>query len=427
MKGIQAGKAGDSLVIRALSPLPAVEITNKAAQQDVIIAIENINPDFYAARIGQGFSPARISVNTLEFALTINAGDTADIVPAMPSDTEDDNYVILGDSRDGYETFDTILSQVNAKNPVFVIDNGDLVYSGKPNQYRIFDEMVSGISSTLCTTLGNHDVRGSGRATYVKLYGPEYYSFDYGENHFIFLDSSRGFTQEQAIPDEQYAWFERDLQKAQGKRIYVVSHVPPTDPRAGIEPNEILAYTDKVKKEGGYIEQKLEAYADNENLDHGFISKKEAEKFETLLAKYHVTTAYFSHIHSYFDYEKSGVRYVISGGAGAELMTRNSYYHYLIAKAGAKDTLTMVQLPSPANLILQRYGATITLFAQAAYRENRAAVLLLKAGLYLLAALVLILLYLKFETRLAAFWVLMRDTGRYMGKRYKELFKLKQN
>jgi hypothetical protein len=229
----------------------------------------------------------------------------------------------------------------------------------------------------------------------------------------------------QAIPDEEYAWLETDLQKAQGKRIYVISHVPPTDPRSGIKPNEIEAYTDKVKQEGGFIEQKLEAYLEDESIDHGFRDKQEAQKFENLMSQYKVTTVYVSHIHSYFDYTKDGVRYIISGGAGAELLSQNSYYHYLIAKAGTTNTLTMVQLPSPANLILQRYGATVSLFAQAMYKENQAAVVLFIAGLVLLALLLLVLLFLRLKDRLALLWILIKDTGRYIAKRHRELYKRK--
>ena len=196
VKGIQQSNSGDRLVVRALSPLPVIEIKNtNTSAAHISIDLENINPEFYASSIDKSFAPSRITVNTLEFALNVDAGEITQIIPSQPSDTEDDNYVILGDSRDGYETFDKIIAQVNALNPAFVIDNGDLVYSGKPNQYRIFDQMVSGISTTLCTTLGNHDIRGNGRSTYLKLYGPEYYSFDFGENHFIFLDSSRGYAE----------------------------------------------------------------------------------------------------------------------------------------------------------------------------------------------------------------------------------------
>jgi hypothetical protein len=241
VKGIQKGKDGSRLVIRALSPLPAVALkATNASVPNVLISIENINPVFYSSSIDKNLKPARTAVNTLEFSIDLSAGETKRIDPIQPSNTADDNYVILGDSRDGYETFGKIIEQVNAMNPVFVIDNGDLVYSGKPNQYRIFNQMTSEISTTLCTTLGNHDIRGDGRETYKKLYGPEYYSFDFGGNHFIFLDSSRGYAEKQAIPDVQYAWLERDLQKAQGKRIYVISHVPPADPRSGVKPNRKL-------------------------------------------------------------------------------------------------------------------------------------------------------------------------------------------
>jgi len=421
VKGIQSGSEGSSLVIRALSPLPTVGIKASSQVRNMLITVENINPDLYASSIDKSLNPERVAVNALEFTLSAAAGETALIDPAQPSDTEDDNYVILGDSRDGYETFDKIIAQVNALNPAFVIDNGDLVYSGKPNQYRIFDQMTSGIQATLCTTLGNHDIKGDGRETYVKLYGPEYYAFDFGGNHFIFLDSSRGYAEKQAIPDEQYAWLERDLQKAQGKRIYVISHVPSTDPRTGVKPNEIEAYTDKVKQEGGFVEQKLEAYSEDETIDHGFHDKQEAAKFEKLMSQYKVDTVYVSHIHSYFDYTEDGVRYIISGGAGAELLTQNSYYHYLIARTGADDTLTMVQLPSPTNLLLQRYIATASLFAQAMYKENQAAVVFFLSGLALLGILLLMLLCMKLKNRLSVLGILIKDTGKFIARRYKDL------
>lgn len=426
VKGIQSGTDGDRLVIRALSPLPAVLVDAKDTPAgNLMISIENINPGYFASRIDKSLNPARISVNTLEFSMSLGMGESKRIEPVQTDDAADASYIILGDSRDGYETFGTIIAQVNALNPVFVIDNGDLVYSGKPNQYRIFDQMVSGISSTVLTTLGNHDIRGNGRETFQRLYGPEYFSFDFGNSHFIFLDSSRGYAETQAIPEEQYAWLERDLKKAQGRRIFVITHVPPEDPRSGVQPNDAQAYTDKVKQEGGFVEQKLEAHSDKESMDHGFQSEQEMQRFENLMALYKVDTVFLSHIHSYFDYNKNGVRYIISGGAGAELLTINSYYHYLIAKAGSNGTLTMIQLPSPANLLLKRYSAAVSLFAQALYRENRAAVILFIAGFALLLLLLLLLLAMRFNHGLSLFLRLIRDTGKYMAKRHAELFKHK--
>jgi len=426
VKGIQkGGKEGDSLVIRALSPLPVVKL--KAASvsvKSISITIENINPEFYAKSIERGLNPIRTTVNTLKFTVSLNAGKEKRIEPAQPNNTENDKYVVLGDSRDGYETFNQIIDQVDAITPVFVIDNGDLVFSGKPNQYRLFDRTVSKFSTTVCTTLGNHDIRGNGRGTYTELYGPKYYSFDFGNNHFVFLDSSPGWLKKRAISDEQYAWLERDLKKAQDKQIYVITHVPPEDPRKGTKPNEIQYYIDKAQRQGeGFLEQKLEAYSEDESIDHGFRDKEEAKHFENLMTKYKVNTVYLSHIHSYFDYTKNGVRYIISGGAGAELLTKNSYYHYLIAKTGTQDSLTMVQLPSPANLLIQRYAATVSLFTEAMYKENQVAVVLFITGLVLLAFLLLLFLFTKFNHRLVLLWKLIKDIEKYTSKRFKELFK----
>jgi len=75
VKGIQKSSNGDSLVIRALSPLPSVEIRNSGpSAQSFLIHIENISPEFYASSIDPAFNPSRITVNTLEFSLNVKSG-----------------------------------------------------------------------------------------------------------------------------------------------------------------------------------------------------------------------------------------------------------------------------------------------------------------------------------------------------------------
>ena len=87
----------------------------------------------------------KVTVNTLKLGIAVSSGKTIKIepLPMQVTATGKYKYIILGDNRDGYDTFDNIIQQVNGKNPIFVIDNGDLVFSGKPNQYRLFDQMVS--------------------------------------------------------------------------------------------------------------------------------------------------------------------------------------------------------------------------------------------------------------------------------------------
>ena len=228
VKGIKNGENNvKSLVIRALSPLPTLKIQGTKSA-NVSIFIENVNPDFYAKSIEDSkLHMAKVTVNTLQLNIPVSHGKTIKIEPVKkntPNNVNKYQYIILGDNRNGYDTFQKIIQQVNGEEPVFVIDNGDLVFSGKPNQYRLFDKMASKISTTLCMTLGNHDIRGNGYNTYTMLYGPSYYSFDFADSHFTFLNSVPGWAQKRAISDEQYVWLQKDLKKAQGKRIFVITH-----------------------------------------------------------------------------------------------------------------------------------------------------------------------------------------------------------
>lgn len=431
IKGIQKNTDGtESLVIRALSPLPSITVTCDAEAASVSLIVENINPEFYAkATEASNLLMTKVMVNTLKFdTITISPGETRKIEPVQTTaavSTGQEKYVILGDNRDGYDTFAEIIQQVNGLNPVFVIDNGDLVFSGKPNQYRLFDKMVSTVASTLCTTPGNHDIRGNGREIYTMLYGPAYYSFDYADSHYVFLDSASGWKEKQAISDEQYAWLERDLAKAQGKQLFVITHIPPEDPRSGVIPNDIPNMVNTVKMDDNLLEEKLNNYYETKNMNHGFSDPQEAEKFENIMSTYHVNTVYLSHIHSYMEYTKDGVRYMITGGAGAELLTKDSYYHYMIGKIGAVSTTTMVELPSPANTYISRYLATVELFAEALYEENPVTVVLISIGFIILVLLVIFRIYIWKQEPIDTLGKWLRDTGSFAAERFRELFQKK--
>ncbi|AEV27931.1 putative phosphohydrolase [Sphaerochaeta pleomorpha str. Grapes] len=411
-----------SIVIRALSPLPSLQV-QATLQESISLIVENINPDLYAkALAGNKVDLQQVSNNSVRILLHVEKGQPVNIQPVQPTSTLHDSYVILGDNRDGYDTFDQIIQQVNGIKPVFVIDNGDLVFSGKPNQYRLFDKMISNLSSTICTTLGNHDVRRNGRETYTMLYGPAYYSFDYATSHFVFLDSSPGWAEKTAISEAQYSWLEKDLAKAKGKQIFVITHIPSTDPRPGTNPNLIPSYVRSLDGNSNWVERKLDSYSVSKSMNHGFQDREEASRFEELMSKYSVDTVYLSHIHSYQEYYSKGVRYLITGGAGAELLTEDSYFHYLIAKIGDSKEITMVELPSPANTYIMRYVATLQLFALALYEENPLAIVLIILGLCTLAVLLVIMLYLKKKQSFDTLGKWFHDTAVYARNRFQELF-----
>ncbi|MDP4126667.1 MAG: metallophosphoesterase [Bacillota bacterium] len=383
VKGKIVGNSNEeSLLLRSLSPTPIVSFKSGIAKS-YSIRLENVNPAMLKAS-DQIANLKTIDLHTISFTVNLQANQPKTIKFELNA-AENPEVVMLGDNRNGYGTFSNIIDQVNAIKPAFVVDNGDLVYGGEPNRYRLFYETVSKLQVPLYTTLGNHDIRENGLPIYTELFGPAYYSFDYLQNHFIFLDSSRGWAEKTAIPPEQYRWLEADLQKAQGKRIFVVSHIPSTDPRANVTPN---TYPESPKT--GVLQKLMNKLSGTSAIDHAFTDKAEAKKFEDLMTKYKVDTVFLSHIHSFFSFIRGNVRYVITGGAGAELLSEGSEYHYIrVHITDDENYLEIVELPSPPNQIIDRYWAAAQLFISSTYKEYSS--LVLAIGIYVALILAWIL------------------------------------
>lgn len=179
----------ESLLLRSLSTTPTITIQSRN-EKSYRLRLENISPS--KTETGDGIENLKIiDPHTISFTVSLKENQSRTIKITLRSG-DNPEVVILGDNRNGYGTFSTIIDQVNGINPAFVIDNGNLVYGGEPNKYRLFYETVSKLQVPLYTTLENHDIRENGRGIYTQLFGPPYYSFDYLNNHFIFLDSSRG-------------------------------------------------------------------------------------------------------------------------------------------------------------------------------------------------------------------------------------------
>lgn len=427
VKGTLDTKGGTQLVLRALGPFPSITARAGKSMQ-IKVRLENVSPDLYAQACEKsGVSFTRVAPSVLEFSLQIQKGVEASLVPDPTMDSLSSKIAVLGDSRDGYDTFKDMVERVNAEPVLFAIDNGDLVFSGKANQYRLFDHIVSQSNKTVCLVPGNHDIRKNGRETYELLYGPPYYSFDVGPNHYAFVDSSTGWATKTAIPDAQYTWLEQDLAKAEGKRLFVITHIPPNDPREELTRRESAPYFDGMDQDDNLLEKKIEAINDQKKLAHGFPTKTEADRFEGLMEKHGVTAVFLSHIHSYFDFTKNGVRYIITGGTGAELLTKDSYYHFLTYDTAKSGDLTIVERPTPANLYVQRYAATLGLFATALYRENRLVVTLSVVGFVLLIVLLIANLAIAKQEALHRIGIWIKDNAKYLVQSFRSIVLQREN
>lgn len=94
----------------------------------------------------------------------------------------------------------------------------------------------------------------------------------------------------------------------------------------------------------------------------------------------------------------------------------------MIAKIGDVKTVTIVELPSPANSYPMRYAAAAQLFTEAMYKENPLAVVFVIAGFVLLILLLIAKIYLRKKQPIDTLGKWLSDIAKFAVKRFKELF-----
>ena len=119
---------------------------------------------------------------------------------------------------------------------------------------------------------------------------------------------------------------------------------------------------------------------------------KNAKKLLSILKSGNVTMVFCGHIHGYFKGEWNGVPYIITGGAGAELVgldPKHYFYHYIKVHV-TKESVSyeLVKLKSPDFNVLDRVGAFIWLYAYSFVVINYWLILLF-VGLFVLFSMII--------------------------------------
>ncbi len=213
-----------------------------------------------------------------------------------PFDSQLDFYV-LGDSQGYQGGLEQIVEDANSQHPDFVMHCGDLTPFGQETQYQEVLDTIAPLTVPFYATPGNHDVRLDGRARFVAHFGSANYSFDVGNVHMTVFDTSEG-----DVSSDQMEWLESDLQGSNADFKVVFTHIPLFDPRTG------------------------------EN--HILLNTTTSEYLKNLFSESGVDTVFTGHIHMYNVTFFQGVRYVITGGAGASLAAsegEGGFYHYIHA------------------------------------------------------------------------------------------------
>lgn len=144
----------------------------------------------------------------------------------------DFSFLYLGDVQEGHAGWESMLSELYDDNPQleFALLGGDLTDSD--NDFTEWEEFLGAASSVfsripMMPAIGNHD--GEMFLGFFALpdngpqglYGNCFYSFDYGDAHFVVLDTSN------VITDTVKQWLQQDLQNTTKKWKFAVFHHPP--------------------------------------------------------------------------------------------------------------------------------------------------------------------------------------------------------
>ncbi|MHA4740272.1 metallophosphoesterase family protein [Dyadobacter sp. MSC1_007] len=174
-------------------------------------------------------SEKNLTAKNLEKLRAIPVGDTL-------------RFILMGDSQRWYdESADFVRSANRQQGISFVLHAGDISDFGLTQEFKWVNEIMTGLKFPYLTVIGNHDIVANGSAAYRKMYGALNYSFEYGDNKFIFIDTnSREYAFDGKVPD--IAWLKSQLADNPGKKnAIVVAHVPPFD--ADFDKNLENAYT----------------------------------------------------------------------------------------------------------------------------------------------------------------------------------------
>jgi hypothetical protein len=152
-------------------------------------------------------------------------------------------FAIMGDrwggEVSGWPVFDLAVDEVNLTHPDLVMTVGDLI-DGKVTTSAVEDSMwrdfwahAGRLRAPLFLTAGNHDISNPLMLAYWKQnFGPRYYSFDYGDCHFVVLNTEEVVgtpppVQSLYLGAEQTAWAVRDLaQNTQARQTFFFMHKP---------------------------------------------------------------------------------------------------------------------------------------------------------------------------------------------------------
>jgi hypothetical protein len=290
------GSAGVTVKVELDAEAPVKVTVTDAASHQTIVAEDKEARRFHALRVA-GLAPA----TTYEYVAT--SGDSKSEVgrfTTAPTDDRPFRFAVYGDSRSDDVAHKAVIARLLESRLDFLVNTGDVVVRGAdPAEWDRFFAIEGPLLRNLCAfvAVGNHELVGGkdGEVAYLKYFAPDesdpregrrlYGTFRWGNTRFFQLNAMDEWT------GREREWLEETSRASMTEagvahRIAVLHHGPfSSGPHHG---NARLGTVLRILREN---------------------------KVELVLA---------GHDHVYERGEGGGVKYVISGGAGAPLYPRES-------------------------------------------------------------------------------------------------------
>ncbi|HEY4179154.1 MAG TPA: metallophosphoesterase [Kofleriaceae bacterium] len=252
--------------------------------------------------------------------------------PGLPEDNPF-RFVALGDTGTGGAAQKAINARMSAEPFEMMLFLGDLAYEEgtaaqlENNFFGIYRDVIRYVPAY--PTIGNHErLTAKGAAYFAAFVLPEperYYSFDWGDVHFVAIDTTQR-------DSEQLRWLAKDLAATKQPWKIVYGHHP--------------MYSNSLRGAQQWIRR----------------------SFSKILTDANVDLVLTGHEHHYERFRVAGVNYVISGGGGGQLTRiygssralRQATVHHFLAFEVTATKLTMRAIDINGNeidhLVLDKKG-----------------------------------------------------------------------
>ncbi|WP_342541954.1 PQQ-binding-like beta-propeller repeat protein [Paenisporosarcina sp. FSL H8-0542] len=224
----------------------SISVTDDSGKYTLTANIERRQSDIVFVTVPSGYSVPTDENKTPQFYKqlgNLEAGETREqnfgLLLKPESNNPNFSFANVADvhveagSNNNRERFTSQLAQINEStgNPAFIAVSGDLTNRATDAEYQDYTSSTATSAVPVYPAVGNHDFApGSSYQTrvdrYRKYLGPEWYSFDYGNRHFVTLENTLGFNE-----NDQLEWLKQDLaQNAKDKEVVVFVHKPLNTP-----------------------------------------------------------------------------------------------------------------------------------------------------------------------------------------------------